>query len=83
MRLPSTASTLTSTWSPSFSSSRTSRMRCSAISLMCSNPSVPGNDFDKRAEIRQPHDFAEISLADLRRRRDVPDHLQARFAADA
>src|SRR5262245_48398998 len=41
--LPSMESTLTNTWSPSFSSSRASRMRCSEISLMCSKPSVPGN----------------------------------------
>src|SRR6266581_1157557 len=45
--LPSMAKTFTSTWSPSFSSSRTSRMRCSAISLMCSNPSVPGKSSTK------------------------------------
>ena len=40
--LPSSARTLTRIWSPSFSSSRTSLMRFSAISLMCSRPSVPG-----------------------------------------
>ena len=42
MRLPSTERTLTRTWSPSFSSSLMSLMRCSATSLMCSRPSVPG-----------------------------------------
>ena len=40
--LPSSARHLTRIWSPSFNSSRTSRMRFSAISLMCSRPSVPG-----------------------------------------
>jgi hypothetical protein len=34
------------------------------------------NDFDKRAEISQPRDFAEISLPHLRGRRDVSDNLQ-------
>ena len=76
MRLPSTASTFTSTWSPSFSSSRTSLMRCSATSLMCSRPSVPGNDLHERAEVRQPRDLAEIGLADFGGRGDVADHLQ-------
>src|SRR5205807_1179819 len=45
--LPSMESTFTRTWSPSFSSSRTSRMRCSEISLMCNKPSVPGNSSTK------------------------------------
>ena len=43
MRLPSMARTFTITWSPSRSSSFTSFTRCSAISEMCSRPSVPGN----------------------------------------
>ena len=34
------------------------------------------NDFDKRAEIRQPRDFAQICLAHLGRRGDVSDNLQ-------
>ena len=42
IRLPSSARQRTSTWSPSLSSSLTSRTCCSEISLMCSRPSVPG-----------------------------------------
>src|SRR5437879_5785379 len=45
--LPSMERTLTRTWSPSLSSSRTSRMRCSEISLMCKRPSVPGKSSTK------------------------------------
>src|SRR5260370_23745989 len=41
--LPSMERTLTRTWSPSFSSSGTSRMRCSGIFLMCRRPAGAGN----------------------------------------
>src|SRR6267154_2567583 len=39
--------------------------------------------FDESPELRQPHHFAKIRLADLRRRSDVAHHLQRRIATRA
>src|SRR5216684_3863471 len=40
-----------------------------------------GEEFDKGAEFRKAHDFAEIGLADFGAGGDVADHLQGRIAA--
>src|SRR5229473_7500737 len=40
-----------------------------------------GEKLDESAELRQPNDFAEISLADFGAGGDIADHLQSRIAA--
>src|ERR1035438_3052062 len=35
-----------------------------------------GEEFDERAELRQPDNFAKVGLADLRNRGDVADHSE-------
>ena len=65
MRLPSSARTLTSIWSPSFNSSR--NVLDSVLGDLADVQQAIGarEDFDKRAELDQPYDFAEIGLADF------------------
>ena len=51
-------------------------MRASAISLMCSRPSVPGKISTNAPKLRDAHHRAEIRLADLGGRGHVANHLQ-------
>ena len=73
--LPSSASTLTRIWSPSFNSSRTSRDAVFGDLADVQQAVGAGEDLDERAEIHQPHHLAQIGLADFGRGREVGDDL--------
>ena len=61
--LPSSASTFTRIWSPSFSSSRTSLDAVLGDLADVQQAVGAGEDLDERAEIDQPHHLAQIGLA--------------------